>query len=63
MGEKLIKYYNYVGESFGLEKKIELATLTKIPSPKAAMMEDTPAVIAEFKKAIEKVTGKATPDL
>ncbi len=41
MGEKLVRYYKFVGDEFGLSAKVNLAKETKIPSMKAAMAEDS----------------------
>ncbi len=61
MAEKLIKYYNFVAEKKGLQGKIELAKLTLMPGPKAAMEPDSPENISKFRAAVEKVTGEAAP--
>ena len=63
MGEKLVRYYKFVGDEFGLSAKVNLAKETKIPSMKAAMAEDSEENIKLFKAAILKVTGKSAPDM
>ncbi len=63
MGEKLVKYYKFVGDQFGLSAKVNLAKETKIPSIKAAMAEDSDENIKIFKDAILKVTGQSAPDM
>jgi len=61
MAEKLIKYYAYVGQEKGLGAKIELATITKIPSTTAATAPDSPENLKLFQEAVEKITGKPAP--
>lgn len=63
MAEKLLLYYKYVSEVAGVAGKMKLAQETKIPSTQASMEADSPQNIAAFKKAIEKITGKAAPNL
>jgi len=57
MAEELIKLYNYVGNEKGIQGKIELAKLTKVPSMRAATMPDSPEVVKQFKEAIKQITG------
>ncbi|HVP77905.1 MAG TPA: hypothetical protein VMV04_08410 [Thermodesulfobacteriota bacterium] len=63
MGEKLLRYYKYIQDHEGFSGKIKLAQMTHIPSSQAAVEPDTPEVIERFKEAIEKITGKPTPDV
>ncbi len=63
MAEKLLLYYKYVGDNYGLNAKIKLAQETKTPSTQAAIVLDTPEKIKEFKSAIEKITGQPAPNL
>lgn len=61
MAEKIMKYYEYIKSQKGIAGGIELATYTKIPSTKAAMIQDSAENIKLFKDAIEKITGKPAP--
>jgi len=61
MGERLLKYYQYVGEVQGLSAKMQLATETKVPSMKAATAPDSPEILETFQKAVAKITGKPAP--
>jgi hypothetical protein len=63
MGEKLLRYYKYVGEVNGTVSKMQLAIETKVPSIKAATEPDTPELIAAFQRAVAKITGKPAPQL
>ncbi|MHB8983738.1 MAG: hypothetical protein ACYC4E_00085 [Carboxydocellales bacterium] len=63
MAEKLLLYYKYVSEVSGVAGKMKLAQETKIPSTQASIEADSTQNIATFKKAIEKITGKAAPNL
>ena len=62
MAERLMKYYAYIGQEQGMGAKIKLATATKIPSTKAAMVPDSPENIKVFKDAVEQLTGKPAPN-
>ena len=63
MGERLMKYYQYVGEQKGFDGKVQLAHKTRIPSTKAALEPDAPTTIAAFKDAVAAITGKPAPTL
>jgi hypothetical protein len=63
MADKLMRYYQYVLEEAGINGKVKLAQMTKIPSNKAAMEPDTPQTIKQFREAITQITGKPTPML
>jgi hypothetical protein len=45
MAEKLLQYYKYMKDEQGLLGQIELAKLTKLPGPKAALAPDSSANI------------------
>lgn len=62
MAEILLKYYKYIRDIAGYEGKVDLATMTKVPSTKAAMEPDSEENIMIFKRAIEKITGEKAPD-
>jgi hypothetical protein len=62
MGEKLMKYYNYIGEKKGLVGKMELSAITLMPRNIAAIEPDNEENIQKFKKAIEKLTGTPAPN-
>ncbi|MBN2529624.1 MAG: hypothetical protein JXR76_24760 [Deltaproteobacteria bacterium] len=61
MGERLMKYYNYVGEKAGLAGKMKLARITKIPSTEAAMEKDSAQNIELFRRAVESILGETSP--
>ena len=61
MGEKLLKYYQWLEHEGGLAAKLQLAQKTKIPSVNAAMMPDDPATIAMLKAAAKEIAGKEPP--
>ncbi len=63
MGELLLKYYKYISDEEGLQGKVKLAQMTKVPSVKAAMAPDDAANIENFRKAIAEITGKPAPEL
>jgi hypothetical protein len=63
MGERLLLFYKYIYEQKGMEGKVKLAQLTKVPSPMAAIEPDSQEKIETFKKAIVEITGKPAPDL
>jgi hypothetical protein len=62
MADKLMKYYQYVGEQLGAAGRTKLAMMTKLPSTKAATQADTPEIISAFKEAIQQLTGNTPPD-
>ncbi len=61
MAEKLLLYYKYIRELQGAQGQIRLAQLTKMPSIKAALEEDTPRNIKLFRDAVQKLTGQEAP--
>lgn len=61
MGEKLIRYYNYLAEREGLSGKVELAQRTKIPSTRASTVPDSAENVALFREAIADLTGEQPP--
>ena len=63
MGERLLRYYKYVGDRAGLDGKRKLAFATGLPSIVAATEPDSPERIEEFKKAVEKITEAPAPEL
>jgi hypothetical protein len=62
MAEILLKYYKFISDEKGLQGKIKLAQLTKIPSTVAAMEPDSPEIINLFKTSIRTLTGKDAPN-
>ena len=62
MGEKILKYFNYIAELEGFKGKIKLSQKIKIPITQAAMMPDDPEYIETFKQAIEDLTGLPVPE-
>ncbi|MGO9209859.1 MAG: hypothetical protein ACLPXM_18600 [Terriglobales bacterium] len=61
MAGKLMKYYEYICEQSGFTGKVKLAQLTKLPSTRAAVVPDTPEVLAQFQEAVKQLTGKPAP--
>lgn len=63
MGERLIKFYQYVGDQLGFQGKMKLAQETKIPSSRAGLEPDSDLNIKRFNEAIIKLTGRPAPKL
>ena len=61
MAEKLLKYYKYIYDLKSLEGRIELAKKTNVPTPRAAMEQDSRENIELFRKAIRELTGTDAP--
>lgn len=61
MADRLMRYYQYISEQAGLNGKVQLAQMTKIPSNRAAMEADSPDAIQKFQAAIKEITGKPAP--
>jgi hypothetical protein len=61
MGEKLLHYYQYVGDQLGFQGKLKLAQATKVPSARAAIEPDSEENLAIFKEAIRRLTGRPAP--
>ena len=61
MGQKILKFYEFVDDELGLVGKIKLAQRTKIPSTLAASVPDSPENLALFMTEVKGVTGKAPP--
>lgn len=61
MGEKLLKCYQFVGESGGLTSKMRLAMKTSIPENKAGSAPDTPENLEKFQVAVREIVGKNAP--
>jgi len=62
MGMRLMQYYKYISEQGGIQGKIKLAQVTKIPSTSAAIVTDDEEKIALFKKTVSEITGKDAPE-
>ncbi len=62
MGEKLLKYYQYITSEKGIQGKMALAMSTKIPVPIAATEPDSEENIKSFMKAVHNLTGKPAPE-
>lgn len=62
MAERLIKYYNYVGETVGLTGKMKLAQATNIPVSRAAMEPDNIENLDKFRRAVEEIVGEPPPN-
>lgn len=61
MGQKLMAIYEAIAKEGSIKAKMDLAIKTKIPSVKAAQLEDTEENINLFKKAFKEITGKDCP--
>jgi hypothetical protein len=54
MGQQLLAMYSEA-EKLGLQAKMKLAMLTKVPSAKAGEVPDTPELVAQFKDALKRI--------
>jgi hypothetical protein len=61
MGERLVRYYQFVSEKGGLQLKIKLAAMTKVPSTQAAIEPDSQANVELFRRAVEQLVGPPAP--
>ena len=55
MGAKLASYFDQAGSLGGIQAKMTLALLTKMASPKALEVADTPDQIAAFEAAMASI--------
>ncbi|BDS15068.1 hypothetical protein [Aureispira anguillae] len=55
MAEKLIQFYDEAQKMGGLKAKIRLAVITKTPSAKAVLTEDSPEMLAVFDQAMNEL--------
>jgi hypothetical protein len=62
MGERLLRYYKYVGDQAGLDGKRRLAFATGLPSIVAGTEPDSPENVEAFKKAVEEITERPPPE-
>ncbi len=62
MGERLLRYYKYIGEKQGLDGKRKLAFATGLPSIVAATEPDSRENLEAFKKAVEEITQQPPPE-
>lgn len=58
MGQQLAQIYGEA-EKLGLQAKMKLAMLTKVPSSKAAEMPDTPELVSQFRDALKRIQAGA----
>jgi len=56
MGAALVDIYDEAKRVGGLPAQIKLAMLTKLSSPKASEVPDTPELIAQFRAALKEAT-------
>ena len=61
MGEKLVRYYDFVKERTGAKGTMRLALMTMVPSKKAQETADDPETLAKFRDAIKQITGEDAP--
>lgn len=62
MGQKLVKYYEYINNLMGLQGKQELARLTHVPSIIAGTTPDSLENIQKFRDAVAQITKKEAPN-
>lgn len=58
MAAKLTEFYKQAAQEFGLQGRIKLAMLTKIPSEKAGAVEDSPDNIRVFEQALKQLRAQ-----
>lgn len=63
MGQKLVKYYEYIEAQRGRDGKVALAKLTKVASIVAGGQPDSPELLQRFREAIREITGVLPPEL
>jgi hypothetical protein len=61
MGEKLLKYYQYIYKVKNVSGRMALAQKTNMPSPRAAEQPDSPENINLFRNAVAEITGEKAP--
>lgn len=61
MGARLASFYDQAEEVGGLEAKIRMAILTRIPSTRAQVEPDTPENVARFEGALAALRAEAKP--
>lgn len=62
MAEKLLQYYKFIKDEQGLKGAMALAKMTKMPSNRAALAEDSEENILKFRIAVKEITGKELPN-
>ncbi len=62
MGQRLMKYYEWVKQEGGLTMQMRLAMKTSYPSEKAKTVPDSPDLLAKFQAAAKEITGKTPPN-
>ena len=58
MAAKLEKIYNIIEEKLGNNGRLKLAQLTKVTKTQASEMNDTPEMVAVFKRVASEMLGK-----
>jgi hypothetical protein len=61
MGDKLLKYYEFIKANGGPPERMRVAMITGITSISAKSVPDSPENIEKFKGAIKEVLGKIAP--
>lgn len=59
MGHKLLQFYKLVFDNAGIRGKTKLAQMTKIPSTRAALADDSPENLALFEAAVREILAEA----
>lgn len=63
MAAKLEKIYNIIEEKLGNNGRLKFAQLTKVPKASATEMDDTPEMVATFKRIASEMLGKNIDEL
>lgn len=58
MGQKLVKYYQFVREKAGQDGVMRLAMKTRVASVIAEKTPDDPETLQRFQKAVKEITGQ-----
>ena len=61
MGDKLLKYYDWLATEGGLLAQMKLAKETSIPSDKAAVTPDSPELVKKFQQIASQIADKPAP--
>ncbi len=61
MGDRLLKYYDWVNQQGGLALKMRLAMKTNIPSAQAKDAPDSTENLTKMHMAAKEIAGKEPP--
>ena len=62
MGERLLKYFQFVGEKAGLQGKLELAKATNMAVSQAANVPDDIVNLEMFREAVSHIVEETPPN-